>query len=470
MSEELKALISQRGLLKAQLTRFVTFVDNLAIDKSKISEISRRLSKLDLVWNSFNEVQTKIELLDSSAETLEEREIFENKYFESVSRAEKYSLMEHTQTSILNVTTRNVTLPQIKLPEFTGEYENWFSFYDTFKTLVDDDKGLNNIQKYHYLQASLKGEAADVIRSLLVSEENYPVALDLLKSRFENKKIIRRSHLKHIFDLPMVIRNSHTSLREFHDNFQKHFRSLKNLGLPVEQWDAILIYLLTSKLDHNTKQEWEIESNDSNMPTIDSFVAFLSKKCQLLESMNNKPHTSSFNKKPIEYKNYVHASTNESIVCSLCKSNHFLYSCKKFLDMSPQDRYTQVKNIGLCTNCLRTRHSNVECQGKKCKICNKKHNSLLHFQTMKQSQQKIQPSASSSSYQTSSMQMHPNQNEEFTNNKTENHVSIDSRSTNVSFSSSNQRDIIIQQNNALNQPDDETKLDSSSVMSANSNE
>ncbi|KAG5862686.1 hypothetical protein JTB14_004659 [Gonioctena quinquepunctata] len=125
MSEELKMLIKQRGILEAQLTRFVTFLDDLKTDMSKFPEINSRLSKLDIVWNYFDEIQTKVKPLDSSLANLEEREIFENKYFESVSRAEEYSSVNEKpvpneipiESSLLNI-PRNIKLadPSFRKP------------------------------------------------------------------------------------------------------------------------------------------------------------------------------------------------------------------------------------------------------------------------------------------------------------------------------------------------------------------
>lgn len=64
----------------------------------------------------------------------------------------------------------DVKLPSLILPTFSGFYDEWMQFHDIFRSLIDCDKGLTNIQKFYYLKSSLKGEAAAILDSLEVSD------------------------------------------------------------------------------------------------------------------------------------------------------------------------------------------------------------------------------------------------------------------------------------------------------------
>ncbi|KAK9680383.1 putative peptidase (DUF1758) [Popillia japonica] len=287
-----------------------------------------------------------------------------------------------------------VILPQIHLPEFSGSYETWFNFHDLFLSLIHNSKTLSNIQKYQYLKVALKGEAAQVIESLPVSDKNYntawellknrlPVsdknyntAWELLKNRYANKKVIIKGHLKAIFELP-IVHSSPTAIRQFTDNFQKHFRALQNLDLAVESWDAILIFLLTSKLDTNSKREWENQTSEADHPTIEEFIQFLNKRCRILEQLDSKQTGSSIPKK-VEYKTHAHASTTVS--CFYCNDAHYIFYCKKFLSLNTSERLSEgLQDLNLCINCLRKGHNANKCKSRGCKTCSKRHNSILHF-------------------------------------------------------------------------------------------
>lgn len=66
--------------------------------------------------------------------------------------------------------------------------------------------------------------------------------------------------------------------------------------------------------------------------------------------------------------------------CDLCDKLHPIYFCEKFKSLSIPDREKEVKRIGLCFNCLNaTDHQSQECKAGSCKLCGKKHNTLLHY-------------------------------------------------------------------------------------------
>lgn len=100
-------------------------------------------------------------------------------------------------------------------------------------------------------------EAAQVIQSLETSSQNYDIALVLLIERYDNRRIIIQSHIRALFELPVIQKDSSTQLRSLVDNALKHTRALHALGQPTDSWDALLFHLITSKLDRNSHKEWE---------------------------------------------------------------------------------------------------------------------------------------------------------------------------------------------------------------------
>jgi len=377
--DRIKSIRARRGIMKRQLTRFEQFLsDSQNVDKH--IEITCRLEKVEALFPEFDEIQTELELVDASEG--HGRELFEDIYFALVSKAKSMlntDLKSSTQSlhqsnnalpifSTSQMSTGALKLPPISLPEFDGSYEKWVTFFDTFNAMINNNSQLSNVEKFYYLQASLKKEAASVIESIEISDSNYQLAWNLLVDRFKNKKLVIRGHLKQIFELPNVTRDSYSALRNFTDNFLKHFRSLENLNEPVALWSTILIYLLVSKLDMSSKREWEIQTKDIVSPTIEEFKTFLFDRCQLLESVQLKVTK--------VYSNY--AGNREG--CIICQGDHFIYVCKKFLSLPVSARFKEIKRLKACTNCLRNDHSSPEvCRMGSCKICNKKHNSLLHF-------------------------------------------------------------------------------------------
>lgn len=191
----------------------------------------------------------------------------------------------HAQANI----NTDVKLPAMEIPHFHGGYKQWSEFYDIFNTLVDANSTLSDIQKFYYLKAALKGSAADVIHSLEVSATNYQEAWTLLKERFENKKLIALSHIDSMYNFPSMRKESQADLRKFVDEIRRDLRALKSLGLKVEYWDVLLIYIFETKLDPITKKEWQKQGLMDTFATMDDFLKFLANKCAILET------TSKFN-------------------------------------------------------------------------------------------------------------------------------------------------------------------------------
>jgi hypothetical protein len=68
----------------------------------------------------------------------------------------------------LNVTTEpsvKVNLPQLLVPKFSGNLQDWVTFKDTFLSLVGDSTTIPKIQKFHYLLSATSGDAKRVIKA-----------------------------------------------------------------------------------------------------------------------------------------------------------------------------------------------------------------------------------------------------------------------------------------------------------------
>lgn len=403
MNESLKEKILRRGQLKAQLTRFETFLSKCETkDKLQLVQIQTRLDTIIHICKEFDTVQSTIELLDPDQGNHEaQREEFEEKYFLVVSNAKhslenaninisqnssnqtSQSIHANEPNSACDNTLTYAKLPPISIPEFDGSYERWTYFQETFNALVNNNASLSNVQKYYYLQNSLKASAAQLISSITVSDQNYHNAWQLLKDRYENKKALIHSHIKAIFEIPEVYKENHTNLRKFTDIFLVHARSLDNLGENINNAQTFVIYLLNAKLPISTRREWELSSKSIDTPNIKEFTDFLIERCRLLEALEFKLISKSTNPtSPYTTKNEpkTYAHITREIKCVLCPETHFLYACKEFHKLDVDERLNQAKRFDACTNCLRHGHQTQNCRSvHSCSKCGKRHHSLLHF-------------------------------------------------------------------------------------------
>lgn len=381
-NDDLSVLKRKRGVIKRRVTLFNTFLQSVDDDTNK-NEIKQRLKIIEGSFYEFDEIQFQIESIEP--EQNDERKHFEDFYFEVITKANDFidagSSSQITNNANLNVTQSHVKLPCLNLQNFSGAYDKWSQFIETFDVLILNNTNLTVTQKFYYLQSTLKGDAAQVIQSLPITESNYPIARDLLKNRFENKRKTVNSHIKEMVEIPNILKESYLPLQRLLDNILKNTRSLKKLGQPTDEWDTLLIFLISSKLDATTKREWEMSQKPQTLPTFNEFTNFLANKCQILETLENKGSdvnkNKSYSKKQINSA-CAYATTTQKPECLMCKGSHFLHSCYKFLKLPVKQRKEQVIKFKACNNCLKVGHTEKECKYSKCRVCNQTHSTLLH--------------------------------------------------------------------------------------------
>lgn len=421
---DLQSYIRKRGNLKGYLTRNKQFIETLdlnSITKTLINEVQLRVTKVEPLLDEFEYVQSQIEEHDTSIETAvheSERNSFENSYYSilatyqvivdnnDVSETSQTSdeangrssvaASNHSQTASnysetasnhsqnnsnlmpINNSYHNIKLPQLTIPTFSGEMDKWLNFYDMFNSVIHDNKNLSPVQKLQYLKGSLSGAARDILESVEIRSTNYEVAINLLKERYEDKSRIINTHIRHLFELEPLQRESYSQLQSLLNDTLKHVQALKSLNQPTEHWDSLLVYLTRTKFDSITKRDWEKDrSGLQDVPTMKDLTKFLKNKCRELEALNTTKQTGVTHNKST--RSSAHFAAQGS-ACKICTSgNHAVYHCGRFLQMNIPDRINEVIKHKLCKCCFRGNHTTKDCKSSNCRKCNRRHNTLLHL-------------------------------------------------------------------------------------------
>ena len=96
--------------------------------------------------------------------------------------------------------------------------------------------------------------------------------------------------------------------------------------------------------------------------------------------MANDPIFSHF-KEPHRDRVIVHSTdTAQKHPCSFCSGDHFVNVCKKFLELSLDEKRKLIMEKRLCYSCLKTNHMSRACQRKLiCDTCKKPHPTSMHY-------------------------------------------------------------------------------------------
>ena len=93
-----------------------------------------------------------------------------------------------------------------------------------FETMIDQNGSLSEVKKLKYLNSKLTGEAKLAVSGILLSNENYKVAVDILKERFGDQQTVVNSHYAELINLSSA-NNTTRSLRFLYDQIEKNLRS-----------------------------------------------------------------------------------------------------------------------------------------------------------------------------------------------------------------------------------------------------
>lgn len=409
-NEGMDALVRKRGTCKAKVTHFEKYIANLentypnkiVADRIAYLDLETRFKRFSQVFDEFEQIQGGIEEvceLASLEQQYTEREIFNNSYCDLAARAKVFLVEENIRVgtesrlvessdgsgseSLQNLNNKGVKLPTIEIRTFTGDYSAWLEFRDTYISLIHENDSLSEIQKFHYLRSFLSPNVLEVIASLGFSGSNYEAAWKLICNRYNNNKILVQNHVKELFSLDKIQEESSSVLRSLADSVDKHIRSLNALDESTENWDTLLIYLISSKLDSVSLRKWEQVRGEIKKPLLSDITKFLRERASLLESLEQtRPEKRLGSKFKVDAKykqGNMRSLVAANVSCYYCRKDHVVRDCPDFASLSVNERLQEAKRKRLCLNCLRAGHVLKDCRAGPCQVCKSRHNSLLHI-------------------------------------------------------------------------------------------
>ncbi|CAH0387850.1 unnamed protein product [Bemisia tabaci] len=342
---------------------------------------------------------------------------FENQYFQALAKTKMLQDAACTQNNSAAVSIGSQISPFLSilnlkpadLPIFNGKFDKFKAYIDMFEALIDSNDSLTSIQKFHYLRSSLSGEAATLVDTIRFKAENYSIAVEALKSHYQNEKLSVHQIVRALFELPKVSFKDSKSIQNLSFQFSQAINVLKSEDLTPIEKDPFLSYLILSKFDEPLLRTWEKKCNSRAPPKWNDLLKYLVTQSQLSQSVDHHFHSrpKETDKDRVQFKgvqegriskrygkaqSFVSAAVKanfqskaqksngvtSSLKCHYCNDFHPIYKCYKFLKLSVPDRIKVVKGLKVCEICFNKNHEKQNCTREKCKTCNKNHNSILH--------------------------------------------------------------------------------------------
>jgi hypothetical protein len=362
---------------------------------------SSQTEKLETIRKLDEHVLETIKEEDIEKEIAESGEFFETLY-RSLAKIET-CLCESTQSSNGNggktpkqSSMQKPKLPKLSLKEFTGNPEHWQTFWDCFDTAIYKNDQLSEIDKFNYLKGCLRGSAASAIDGIALTNENFKLAIDILKERFANPQLLISSHMDSLLKLSSVSDIDQLSkLRDLYDKIEIKVRSLNSLGVKSETYGNLLTRIIMNKIPSELRlvisrkfdkdKLWDIGEILKAIKTeLEARERCVSMKVSADKTENNVKNNVASSIKGTAKPHHAGEFTSSALLagkslgiyCSFCQGQHPSAKCNVYTD--PTSRKTVLRQKSKCYVCLRAGHIATRCRSSRaCPICAGKHHVAL---------------------------------------------------------------------------------------------
>lgn len=158
---------------------------------------------------------------------------------------------------------------------FDGTSQAWLGFRDLFTAEVINRDDIAAINKLRYLQEACVDKAADALGPWERCDQNFEPAWKMLQDRYDDEFPIRQGLVKKIFALPQIKEETFDGLSRAINVVQGVLRQLNAMNVATDQWDPIIIHLLTHKLPPITMDTWEQRRAAGQIPTLKQLLEFI---------------------------------------------------------------------------------------------------------------------------------------------------------------------------------------------------
>ncbi|CAB4038851.1 PREDICTED: uncharacterized protein LOC100197852, partial [Paramuricea clavata] len=267
-------------------------------------------------------------------------------------------------------------LPQLALPEFTGEPLDWQGFWDQYQVSIHSNINISDIDKFNYLKGCVKGEALAAISGLTLTSDNYQEAVQVLKDRFGNEQVLISAHMESLLKINKIKSvDNIKGLRMLYSHVENCMRNLKSLKLDTSGYGSLLIPILKDRLLDEINM---IISRQfcGKVWNLDKVMEFFNNELRAQEdcnfSLSNKSdgRSDNFRKREPYTASGLFSQTSKTLCIYCNEGGHLPSRCSKV--SNHHSRKDILRKKGRCFICLDSRHIAKNCTATYvCKRCNK---------------------------------------------------------------------------------------------------
>ena len=282
-----KKQIAIKNAYKSHVTKALNKLNTVlnADQTAKEEEITALIESLEIKFKKYEAKATELhEDMDDDEEDVMLKEIEDiDKILEHVTymKAKAHSILKKPVTKPVGDPQKKeeqsthqrkstIKLPQVELTEFNGEddQEEFPAFIDMFTALIDSNKDLQDIEKFHYLRKSTTKRAGRLMNAFPLCDQNYKIALDKLKEEYGDERKLISKHFNGLLDYKTTCHNW-KDLQDFHDFVETKLKCLEALNSPVDDKNDMVITLIIRQVPELIQRKIaKLENDERTIPNV----------------------------------------------------------------------------------------------------------------------------------------------------------------------------------------------------------
>jgi len=391
--DPVKKLVRLRSTLKAKITNQFAMIadDETPVNVKNASEVIegllREIQKLDSqICELLSEECSDEDIPDEVSEELSKQSSYVTSTKNKLSQYTSSSSSSQSQSSVPDFKSNmKLKLPELKCEFFSGEGSTHLEFH-SFITCFNNVIGLRNdipeSAKLTYLKTYLKGYAGKLVQHLTNSDENFKVAVDLLKTEFLNVEALVDDLFRKLLELKPAYDPSFLKTKVFLGEVRC---LISDLGLYDYDYmreragSKLISHIIFHKLPMPFKQEL-VRKINNNYPTVNDILDNYVEIIRTLNLRTTKANTTELeHPKPLNTVNRTGAIAKDFSTrkthdpprfCKFCATTgHSMIGCNRYV--SYESRKKRCQELKICSRCSSHRHESKDCNKKLDYECNK---------------------------------------------------------------------------------------------------